>query len=474
MQSKISPSTLVSDSKQVSRSFAWVAIGILIMISFLGPFLGLGSILNYLIPACSFAVATFLYFQYRLLYVEFVWWVWFLAALVRRLIDYNSGFTNPSPVLLAPYLATLPTLMTTFLILPKLHKKGGLPFIMAIFAIAYSFCVGIIQQPIRSVIISLLGWLMPIVFGCYLFTQWRDYPHYQKVFKRTFLWCVLLVGSYGIYQFIAPPGWDQFWLTKMIDELGIVSFGTPTNQGIRVWGTMNGPLIFAACMSAGLLLLLSQTKTLSNIATVLGFLAFLLSQIRTSWLGLFIGLIALITSLKESLQIRLIAIISILAVVIISLALTGPFSEVVVDRTSTLTNIQSDRSANVRLATYQDLFDANSNNFLGDGLNDGGGGDSGFLEILIKLGWISGFFYLSSIILIIAKPVGDMKSHRDIFPATANAISLVMFVQLPLGAIMLDLPGMILWGFLGMKLAALKYYSRDLKSFYSGIKFQSR
>ena len=444
---------------EAAPALAWIAIVSFTLFSMVGAFVGLGKVLNYAVPAGALAVGFFLYIRYPLLYIEFVWWVWFLAPLVRRFVDYRSGFTNPSPILLAPYMVTLPTAITCLRSLPKLHLEGGLPFILALVGVSYSTLIGLVNAPLSSVVLALLAWLAPILFGCHLFIQWRDYPFYRQSFKRTFFWCVLLAGSYGIYQYIVAPEWDRFWVTNMIDQLGIVTFGTAEPQGMRVWSTMHGPLIFAACMSAGLLLLLSQTEPLANIATVVGFLAFLLSQVRTSWLGWLVGMAIMLTSLKQSLQIRLIVIITVLAACIISLSMIEPFADVISTRTNTLTNLQEDNSALERQSTYQRVLNSSLTNFLGDGISKADGGDSGILEILMKLGWLGGICYMSGMIMLLVKPVQGNNFGKDVFAKTASAIALGLFAQIPFGAVMVELPGVILWGFLGMKLAAWRYHS---------------
>lgn len=459
--------------EEASPDLAWIVIGAFTLISVLGAFVGLGKILNYFVPAGALIVGIFLYFRYPIFYVEFVWWVWFIAPLVRRFVDYRSGFTNPSPVLLAPYLVTLPTTITVFRLLPGLKREGGLPFILAIAGIIYSFFIGLLNAPLQSVLLSFLDWFTPLTFGCHVFTHWREYPVYRKSLKRTFFWCVLLAGSYGLYQYIVAPEWDRFWLTHLLDELEIVTFGTPEPLGMRVWSTMHGPLIFAASMSAGLLLLLSQTEPLANIATVIGFLSFLLSQVRTSWLGLVVGLALLVTSLKQSFQIRLILIISVLAACVVSLAMVEPFSTVISTRTSTLVNLQEDTSAIERRETYERTLNASLTNLIGDGLSRASGGDSGALEILVKLGWIGGIPYIVGLLLLLTKPLEGVDFSKDIFAKTANAIAFGLFAQLPFGGVMVELPGIILWGFLGMKLAAWKYHS-SLISAHQKLTFPSK
>jgi hypothetical protein len=461
------------DPARSSQSVATLLIFFLILLSFLGPFLGLGKILNYLIPLGSFFVAYYLYSKCQLLYIEFTIWVWFLAPLVRRLVDFGAGFTDPSPILLSPILATIPATVFIFMRLPNLYREGGLPFILAITSITYSFMVGLISHPIQSVVLDYLRWLTPITFGCYLFLFWSIYPEIKDTLKRAFFWGVLLIGGYGLYQYFFLPGWEKTWLQNMIDQLGIVTFGSPEPQAIRVWGTMNGPLIFASTMSAGLLLLLSQTKPLANLATVIGMLAFLLSQVRTAWLGLLIGLFALVTSLKQHQQIRLLIIILVLTLCIISLAISGPYADTIGERVGSFLNLSSDTSANERIETYRRVFDFYLFNFLGNGMSDGGGGDSGVLEILVKLGWLAGIFYLLGIALMLLKSMEGARLQQDIFVKTSNAIAIVLVTQLPFGGVMSNLPGVMLWGFLGIKIAACKYYAISSSENFFTIKNNS-
>ena len=110
---------------------AWTAILVLSIFTALLIIAGGGKILNLVFPAGSLVVGIFLYFRAPLLYMGFSWWLWFLTPLVRRLADYRSGFNDPSPILLAPYLVSLITIITFWQYLPKIHQLGGLPFLLS-------------------------------------------------------------------------------------------------------------------------------------------------------------------------------------------------------------------------------------------------------------------------------------------------------------------------------------------------------
>lgn len=165
---------------------AWMAILGLVLFTAVFILAGASKILNLAFPAGSLIVGIFLYIRYPIMYVSFTWWMWFLTPFVRRLIDYRSGFTDPSPVLLSPYLVTLVTLATLWQHLPRMHRQGGLPFVLAFVGVFYGYLIGIIQNPLIVSTKALLEWLTPVLFGFHLFVNWRNYPNYRQNIQRTF------------------------------------------------------------------------------------------------------------------------------------------------------------------------------------------------------------------------------------------------------------------------------------------------
>jgi len=163
-----------------------------VLVIALGLLAGAGRFLVLVFPAGSLAVGVFLYVRYPILYVGFTWWMWFLAPFVRRLIDFQSGYTTPGSWNTAPLLVTSICFATLVQQLPKSRKQGSLPFILSLGSVFYGFLSLLIQRPINlKAITILLGWSVPILFSFHLFTNWRDYPSYRQNIQRTFLWGVL-------------------------------------------------------------------------------------------------------------------------------------------------------------------------------------------------------------------------------------------------------------------------------------------
>lgn len=437
---------------------AWTVILGFILLTVVCVLAGLGKVLNLAFPAGAFAVSIFLYFRYPLLYLGFTWWLWFLTPLVRRLADYRSGFTDPSPILLAPFLATCVTSITLLKVLPTSTRNGCLPYVLAVAGIVYGFLVGLVKTSSINITVSFLEWLVPVIFSCHLFVNWRDYPSYRQNIQRTFLWGALVTGAYGVFQYLVAPEWDRAWLIN-VAETGNNSFGRPEPLGIRVWSTMHGPGVFGAVMMAALLLLLSNIRPLSLPATAFGYLSFLLSAVRSAWVAWFVGLLNLVTSLKPKLQMRLTLIILVGTLCVVPLTTIEPFAEVINTRLETFSDLQNDGSGMERQQNYDRWLNYALTNAVGDGVgNNPGLLDSAILEMLINLGWLGAGLYISTLFLLLFKLVQDPKLQTDVFASTARAIAVGMSCQIVFGSATLGLPGIILWGFLGSGLAAQKYY----------------
>jgi len=443
-------------------ALAWTAILVLILVTVLGILAHGGSVLRYAFPAGAFAVGLFLYLRYPLLYLSFTWWIWFLTPLVRRLIDYQSGWQEPSPVLLAPFLVTFITLITFVKHLPKSYHQGSLPFVLAFMGVFYSFLVGIINTSPTATLIPLLNWLTPVLFGFHIYVHWQDYRSYRQNIQRTFLWGVLLTGAYGVVQYLVAPQWDRFWLIKT----ELVTFGTPEPLGIRVFSTMNSPGPYAVVMMAGLLLLFSNQGILRFPAAGLGYLAFLLSLVRSAWLGWLVGFITLVTSLKARLQMRLIVSILVMGMCVLPLTVIEPFASVINARIETLSKPKNDISYRERSETYNKSL----NLALAQGIGVGLGSidryntlvlDSGILEMLFTMGWFGSIPYVGGIVLLLFNLLQSSEGRFDPFIGAARAISTGAIIQIVFGNMLIGISGLVFWCFLGVGAAGIKYYQHQ-------------
>lgn len=446
---------------------SWVIIFSFILFISTCYFVGAANLLRIIFPVSAFLVGIFLYLRHPILYLGFTWWIWFITPLLARLIDYRVGWDPTRQILVAPYLVVLITTASIIKNLPRALKEGGLPFILALIAVIYGLLVGLLYNQPISVIRGFLDWFAPIIFGFHLFINWRDYPSYRQNIQRVFIWAVLLIGAYGIYQFIFAPEWDRFWL---IESKMFTSAGSPKPFGMRVWSILHSPGTFGAVMQTGLLLLFTSYGPLIFPASVVGYLSFLLSQVRTSWGCWLLGILIMLGSVKAKVQMRLAVIILIMVLSIIPLVTIKPISEVVTRRLESFSKLEEDSSFQDRSKTY----DRNLNLALSTPLGNGVGNiwkvnektgqievvviDSGILDMFFTLGWFGAIPYTSGLVLILVAVINCTEAKRDVFISAARAIGISSCAQLIIYSGMLGVAGMIMWGFLAVSMAAHKYY----------------
>ncbi|MCU0550639.1 MAG: O-antigen ligase domain-containing protein [Leptolyngbya sp. Prado105] len=445
----------------------WIIIGCFVGFTALCLAANVGSILRFAFPAGSLVVGALLFFRYPIFYIGFTWWLWFLSPLVRRLIDWEVGWLDPNPVLLAPFLVSFLSVLTLLIQLPKAIRGNGLPFVLSAIAVLYGTFIGMMSFQPQTVFIAVLNWLTPILFGYHLFANWRRFPELKQVTERVFLWGTVVMGSYGIIQFLFAPVWDQFWLHNLITTMKIYSFGTPNPLGIRVFSTMHSPQPFACTLVACILLLFSIKSPVKIVASGVGYLTLLLTLARTAWLSWFIGLVVFIPSLKPRLQMRLIVTLMVMSLVVLPLTTIEPFSTVIGQRFQTIFQGQQDGSFVDRSLGYTNLLNDALVEVEGRGIGyiirdaNIGGNDSGILTLLLNLGWFGTIPYVAGLGLLIFSMMQGREASIDPFVGACRAIVLATFSQISLNTVMLTPFGMVLWGFIGLASAARVYYAQQ-------------
>jgi hypothetical protein len=449
---------------------AWIAIIGLLSLTILGTFAGAGSLMRLVFPISSLAVGAFLYQRYPILYNGFFWWLWFLTPFLARVIDYRNGWDPSRLILLAPYLVSLLLLKTFFQYLPQARHLGGLPLIIAFAAVCYGFLIGLINGTPIVVLRNFLDWLIPITYGFYLLVNWQNYPDYRQNFQRVFLWGTLIMGAYGIFQYIVAPEWDRYWL---IESGMFSSAGNPEPFGMRIWSTMNSQGPFATTMQAGLLLLLTSQGLLRIPAAIVGFLAFLMTLVRSNWGAFCVALLLFIPSLNQKLQMRLIVTILTLLLCIIPLTTIEPFSSNLNTRLQTISNLEQDGSFQDRKGLFNLSIQFALSEYLGQGIGSGGAYDqktgkwvsasidNGILMLLFTIGWLGTIIYLAGLIPMLLNVIKISEVSFDPFLSGTRALSISYCALLIFGGAIVGGTGIFLWGFLSITVAGNKYYQNQ-------------
>lgn len=439
-------------------SEAWLIIISFILITTLSLLSKFSSPLQFLFPIGALGVGLFLFGRYPILYLGFNWWVWFISPFVSRLTEYQNGWTDQSLrlIILAPYLVSSISVITLLNYLPRLQRFGGAAFSLVFSSLVYATVIGFAKNnPIIDIGQEFLSWSTGIFLGAHILVNWRLYPEVRQNTQRVFTWGLLVMGTYGIYQYIVAPEWDRFWFRNAADLQ--YCCGWPEPFELRVWSTLNYPFTFAYTVMGGLLILLSIRGPLVIPSTVLGFLSFLLSNVRMAWGGWFLGILTLVSTLKESFQIRLIAIITAIALCMIPLITLDTFSEEISTRFSTFQNIGGDESFNERIRIYSEVFSGVSSDFIGRGIGGKNIIDAGLLDVLGTLGWIGLVPYVLGLVIMGLQLLKLKVARNDPFANACRSIIVSILITLPATNTLTLLPGVMLWFFFGAAISAQKY-----------------
>ena len=439
---------------------AWIAIFSFIAFILLCFVAGIGKVLIILFPLGSIALGLFLYLHYPHLYVGFTLWMWFITPLIRRIIDYQSGFKTPGPSALVSFLVTAITFITLFKELPKQYIKT-FPIFLCSGAVFYGSVVGLIQNSLDKTVIHTLWWLCPISFGFYLLVNWRNYPQFRRVILQAFFAGTIAMGLYGVWQFCTAPSWDAFWL----NSIEASSFGKPFPFEIRVFSTMNAPQDFAKVISTGLLcLFIQKNSSVKYLAMIVGYLALLLTQARAAWLGWITGLLILIIFSKLKTQIRVVLGIIIALIILVPIISALPWSETITSRLDTLFNLESDESLNARLQGYNYLLFSALSQVTGKGLgyiveSSGiGPNDGSIMPAFFTLGWLGVLTYFIGFLMLLSKLFNNHTKDSHSLKYLYGAITASIFIQIGFNFIFVGVNGILLWTFICLSIAEKKYY----------------
>ncbi len=421
-------------------------------------------LLRMVFPPLSVAVGAFLLWRSKPLYVGLVFWLWFVTPFLSRMADFQAGWTQASPVELAPYvtagIAGIPLLAD----LRCLGSRRTLPFICALSAILYGLAMGLAYLPLFNVLRALLNWLVPVIFGLFIYQNRQLYPEFRHVIEKSFLYGVLIIGAYGIYQFFFLPDWDRLWMLNV--ELN--SFGEVDPMKARAFSTMNAPAIFAATVACGLLLLFNMKGKLRLLAAACGFGGLILTLSRASWLSLAAGGVYLLFRLGMRERIRMAFGGLACAVFLIAVAQVPGVNGIIIERMGTFAKPGQDISFSARVEGHESALRRLAQEPFGEGIGSTdtlhntegddaiiGPHDSTLLELLYSLGWIGTFIYLLGLgsLGVQLFRVG----RTDPFALAAQAILIGFLAQCLLNSVLLGVLGFMVWTFAAMNLAAAEY-----------------
>lgn len=436
------------------------ALAVLIAIPTLCILSNQAGILRVAFPVLCVGVGAILLWRSKPLYVGMVFWLWLITPFLARMADYQAGFTPTSAVEIAPYATAAISGISLLKSFHRLAKWKTLPYICALAAILYGFVLGVTYLPLFNVLRALVNWLVPVVFGLFIYENSEHYFEFRRVIGKVMVYGILITGIYGIYQFFGLPEWDKAWMLNV--EMN--SFGEIDPMKTRAFSTMNAPAIYAAVTACGLFVLLSLKGKLRLVSIAAGFLGLILSLSRASWLTFIAGCIYLTVFLGMRERYRLmIGAASCLAFVLAATQIPQ-VNEIIWHRIETFTQPGQDDSFTARVEGHGTAMRQIAEEPWGEGIGSTdtlhntegdddmiGPHDSTLLESLYSLGWGGTFIYATGLFLL---AVQLFRTGRgDYFALAGKAVLIGLFVQSLLNSIMLGVLGFLVWTFASMCLA---------------------
>lgn len=370
------------------------------------------------------------------------------APFARRIVDVSVGFDNSSLMLIGPLLAIL---VPGIDLLAKWtrdapYDKRLSPLIVVFFCIIYATILTIIQGNWSDVASGVLKLTSPMIYAAAL-AMFGDRDELLDAAASAFTVILPIMGVYAIYQYVDPPAWDRFWM----QYASILSAGIPVPYGVRSFSTMAGPATYASFTATGLLLILFLRRSwLIMLLMLPAFMGFMLSQYRTAWIalgvGIFFGLLFRQTRLRAA-----VVIVGVIALGLLALTIP-PFSDVIAERIASFGQGGQDGSAQERLQQYITLWALPDSSVIGSGFSTTDVGTAGAMAVdgMIISSWKTmgipvGILCLFALVWAIWVALAVAFRERTVPAVVIGAFALGQLVQIPLAPIANAELGFLFW-----------------------------
>lgn len=416
-----------------------------------------------LFPVYALAIGAVLASRRPALYPAFCIGLFAFAPFLRRLIDYEAGWVAFNPVLLAPYVALLPTAasLARRMLLPG--RQAGWAFAAISACAFYGMVLALLQGLIVQGLYEPLRWVLPVGLCAFIAEHARESEATHRAVVGALAAVVPIVALYGIAQYVSPPVWDVFWMQNL--GVGTGSFGQPEAFKIRPFGTLNSPGSLGLFLAAAVVVLAGAGRFLAASA---GSALLVLSVVRAGWLAAAVGLVVLLLRTsprrKVSLACAVLALAFAASAGLGAMQLGPEVFDGVSSRLDSLSNLGADDSAGERLQTYRAFFDRLADAPLGEGFgaNDSLAAavskqnrvtlDSGILDVFLTFGVVGGTVWFLAVGFLIRSAWREVPRSRDMLAGHLGAVA-GLVSAFPLGTTAIGEVGILGWVGLGLLLA---------------------
>jgi hypothetical protein len=432
---------------------------------------GAGGPLQYAYPLAAILTAVVLERRAVASYVSFVLWLWLLTPFVRRVADFQSGWHEPSFILLTPYLVTgwpparvaLAAAIRSIRVIPRLTGLGL--FAAAGAGVGLGVPFGYLASP-PAATVETLNWLVPIAFGGYLTVRATDLHAIERAITRTLLQAAVVVGAYAIYQYNVAPGWDVEWMLRTEAN----SFGQAREFGIRVFSTVHAPGVMACAIVVPIVLWVARPRLWGFPSAALASVALALSQVRTAWLALVIAVVLVERTVGMRERLRLAGFVLAAALCAAPFVLPIEVSDVTWTRFLTIFNLGSDDSALHRFEGHRVLMDVIGTHPFGLGLGIVdprlesviGSRDSIIVATLVQFGLLGATLYVAGLIALFRRLLSYHRSATTSAALGLSAVGLGLLCVGIFGTVTAGPLGIFTWMIGGLATAGLRQQSAQL------------
>jgi O-antigen ligase len=270
---------------------------------------------------------------------------------------------------------------------------------------------------------------------------------------------LVLIAGYGLYQFYHIPPWDAFW----IHASQFTTAGLAEDEQVRLFGPLNSPGPYAIALMASLVFVLVANGPLRLVGGALGFPAFLLSLVRSSWGGWALAALFIVWRVGGKTRLRILVAGFLIAVAAVPLVTAGPVANAISARFATLNNVQQDSSFQARQALYESTTITAFDQPIGTGLGQFGLAsklttgqtavfDSGVLQIPFEFGWVGGGLLIWAMGTLVLRVLAVTRMNADRIAIAGGGLFLAMLIQNVFASTFSGVLGISLWTGLALAL----------------------
>jgi hypothetical protein len=375
-----------------------------------------------------------------------------LSPFLRRVVDLTAGFNANGIMLTGPFLAIA---LTGFELRISRFARKLEPIGIVAACVVYAALLSLFEGDLVNFASGSLKWIAPLIYGAWLHQKAQEGLGKEMIeaAANVFIAILPVLGLYAVYQYIAPPDWDRYWMTM---TPAMWSIGLPRPYEVRVFSTMNAPAAYASYSVCALILTgICRQSWKSPILAVPCLLGVMLSLYRTAWLSLVVGLLMCLICGTTRRRAGLIVVFGSIAIVAI-LAVT-PFSDVITDRFSTFGQGTGDNSVEERLAEFSGMLDYGWIAITGHGFAPSDLGQPGAFVIdgqtiacWYIMGLPVGLICLAAIIWAAVQSIADTCRSHDPAEVAIGAVMVGLLAQLPFAGIAGGELGVVFWGLFGI------------------------